>query len=218
MNALMIVGSPKSGNSVSEKIGNYVFDRLKGKGFACQTLTASKTNRQELVEKAKNADMILIAFPLYIDSLPAPLIKALEIISNSATGMKKIAVICNSGFPEPKQCLTALDIVKTFAKESGSSWIGGIAVGGGASLASRKPKKLEDHGGMARKLIKSLDLLTKAIVEDKPFETHLLTAAQPLPAWVYGLLGNAGWKGAAKRRGLQKRDLYAKPFDVSDYI
>lgn len=214
MNTLMIVGSPKSGNSVSEKIGNYVFDRLQENGFTSQTLTASKTNRQELVEKAKNADLILITFPLYIDSLPAPLVKALEIIKDSATGTKKIAAICNSGFPEPKQCLTALDIVKTFTKEKGSNWIGGIAVGGGASLASRKPKKLEDHGGMARKLIKSLDLLTKAIAENKPFEAHMLTTAQPLPAWVYRFLGDYGWKGAAKRRGLHKSDLYAKPFDV----
>lgn len=213
MNALMIVGSPKPGYSTSEKIGNYVFDRLSTSGYSCETLIAWKASETELVEKAAKSDVLLMVFPLYIDSLPAPLVKACEVISKSVKGSKKVAAICNSGFPEAKQCTTALKISRLFARESGFSWIGGIAVGGGASLASRKPKKLEDHGGMARKLMQSLDLLSQAVIDGKPFEKHLFIAAQPLPAWIYRFIGDYGWKGTAKRRGLHKKDLYAKPFD-----
>jgi hypothetical protein len=217
MNALMIVGSPKIGVSTSETIGNYVLDRLGSAGHSVLCLNASVTTKtEEGVEQLKihanKADLILFSFPLYVDSLPAPLTEACELLSTSINGSgKKVAAIANSGFPEPEQCMVSLDVLESFSRLSGLDWVGGVAVGSGAALASRKPRKLEDFGGMAFKLQKTLDLLVSAILENRHFNSDLQVKAQPLPAWIYNIMGDMGWKEAAKRRGLKKSDLLARP-------
>jgi multimeric flavodoxin WrbA len=212
MKALMIVGSPKPGHSTSEKIGNYVLDRIRPHGWSHETANASRIDGKALVNMAENADLILISYPLYVDALPAPLTKACEILVESlAISGKKIAAIANSGFPEPKQNFSSLDILKSFSSQAGLEWIGGVAVGGGGALSERKPMKLEEHGGMAMKLMKTLDLLASAIVAGKPFGAHLATVAQPLPFWVYTVLGDYGWRSIAKKRGIGRKDMLAKP-------
>lgn len=218
MNVLMIVGSPKSKVSTSEKIGNYVLDKLSVQGHTVSGLNAAMTlvsseGEKCLIDKAKQADVILFSFPLYVDSLPAPLIKVCEILSKSVKDThKEVVAIANSGFPEPKQNFTALDILESFARQSGLNWVCGLAVGAGAALASRKPKKLEDHGGMVARLQKSLDEIVTMITKDVSSKGHMTVCAQPLPRWMYTMMGDMGWKEAAKRRGLKKSDLLARPF------
>ena len=217
MNVLMIVGSAKSKVSTSEKIGNYVLDKLSAEGHTISSINAAiilaaNDGDKVLIDQAKSADSILFTFPLYVDSLPAPLTKACEILSkNIKDTHKEVIAIANSGFPEPKQNFTALDILESFARQSGLNWVCGLAVGAGAALASKRPKKLEEHGGMVAKLAKSLDEIVAMITKDVSSQGHKTVCAQPLPRWMYTMMGDAGWRSSAKRRGLKKNDLLARP-------
>lgn len=217
MKVLMIIGSPKQKHCTSEKIGNYVCDKLSKKGHSIAKVNAALSlmtddGTKTLVESAKNADLLFFTFPLYVDSLPAPLTKICEILSKVIPGSgKKVAAISNSGFPEPIHNDMALDILKNFTRQSGLVWVGGVSVGCGAALTSRKPMKLEDHGGMVAKLQKTLDLLANTLANGITCSNYFETVAQPLPAWLYCMMGNSGWNKAAKRRGLTKKDLFAKP-------
>ena len=114
-----------------------------------------------------NADVIVLATPLYVDSFPALTIKALELIHDHRKAMpptkqQLLVAIMNSGFPEKEHMDIALKIMRNFAQESDFRWGGGIRVGWGGALNN---EPLKEKKGMTRKLTKGLSLAT-----DRPFK------------------------------------------------
>jgi len=81
------------------------------------------------------ADLILLAFPLYIDVLVYLPTKALEVIAEHrrAAGdgarLQGLFGLANNGFPEAHQNNLALSILRLFAARSGMTWLGGMALG-----------------------------------------------------------------------------------------
>ena len=82
------------------------------------------------------ADLVVLSFPLYIDSLPAPVIRALELIADDRAGQaprgdlpqesdrRGLVAICQCGFPEAQQDQVALEICANFARTVGFEWAG----------------------------------------------------------------------------------------------
>jgi len=84
--ALLLIGSPKAGASASLSLGQYLVDRLGDKGMATEVMAVGKmlkssATAQELCAAVDAADLVVLASPLYVDSLPAPVTKALEMIA-----------------------------------------------------------------------------------------------------------------------------------------
>jgi hypothetical protein len=84
--ALLLIGSPKPERSTSESLGTYLLDRLKELGWTTGALRVnsamrSDERRDELVAALDLADVVILAFPLYVDSLPAGATRALELIA-----------------------------------------------------------------------------------------------------------------------------------------
>jgi hypothetical protein len=153
--------------------------------------------------------VLVIAFPLYVDSLPYLVIRAMEHIARhrQARGegkSQRLVSIANCGFPEAHQNDTALAICRQFAREAGFEWAGGLALGGGEAING---KSLSQVKGMARNVIKSLDLTADALAEGQmvPQEAVGAMATPITPAWAYALLGGMGWKRRAKKHGAQKK-------------
>jgi hypothetical protein len=162
-----------------------------------------------LLAAADLADVLVIAFPLYVDSLPYLVIRAMEHIARhrQARGegkSQRLVSIANCGFPEAHQNDTALAICRQFAREAGFEWAGGLALGGGEAING---KSLSQVKGMARNVIKSLDLTADALAEGQmvPQEAVGAMATPITPAWAYALLGGMGWKRRAKKHGAQKK-------------
>ena len=157
--------------------------------------------------------MLVLAFPLYIDSLPAPVIAALELIakqrkSNPSSKTQRLAVIVNNGFPEATQNNTALAICKRFAVETGVEWAGGLSLGGGGPIEG---KSLKDAGFLARNVRKALDLAANDLLEGRAvsWEAVDLMGKPLVPKWLYLFVANYGWKKQAKAYCAQDR-LYEK--------
>ena len=77
--ALLLIGSPKTKNSTSEALGNYLLQSLDKKGCECEKLhiiSVLRNNVQGLFNRVGDADIIILSFPLYVDSLPSPVIRA----------------------------------------------------------------------------------------------------------------------------------------------
>jgi len=208
---LLLVGSPKApGKSVSEALGSYVIEKMEARGWSSESIfirasLQSDEGRAALLEGVKASDLIILSFPLYVDSLPAPVIRAMELIS--ALCCKKnarLAVIANSGFPEAQHNKVAISICQRFAHASGLEWVGGLALGMGGALSA---KRLEEQGGMVGKIIKALDLTIEALVngESVPDEAIRLMAKPLIPGWMYTTIGNFGWRREAKRHGVRKK-------------
>jgi hypothetical protein len=158
---------------------------------------------------------VVLSFPLYVDNLPAAVIKALELIAQQRRTLEqpktqRFLAISNSGFPEARQNETALAICRRFAQETGFTWAGGLALGGGPSIDG---KPLHQAGGMVRNVTKALDLAADALADGQavPQEAISLMAKPLIPAWAYRLMGGLGWRQQAKRFGAQKR-LSERPY------
>lgn len=169
-----------------------------------------------LLPAINDSDIIIFSIPLYVDSTPAIVIKAMELIARERKVLgnmkkQKLVALCNSGFPESHQNQTALDIFKHFANEAGFEWAGGLALGCGGAIEGRPLKSL---GGMVRNVVMSLDLTAKAIGEGKNItEEAIKTMAKPLvPSWLYVIFGQLGWKSQAKKYGVHK-SLDARPYE-----
>ncbi len=205
---LLLNGSPKANGGTSGSMTVYLQKLLQERGCIAEILRvkqaiASPEGIGKLLSKTAAADILVLAFPLYIDSLPYPVIKVLELIAaqrNASAPCKKqqFLAISNSGFPEAHQNETALAICRRFAKEADREWIGGLALGGGQAIDGRP---LEKTGWLVRNIKKSLDLVADVLVEGHPLppEAVRLMSKLVVPKWFYLWMGEAGGKHKAKR-------------------
>jgi hypothetical protein len=211
---LLLVGSAKQPHSTSESLGTYLIEKLQGNGFETETLFIHKSinaedRRDKLLAGANDADIIVMAFPLYVDCLPYLVIRTMELIAKNReekANPREQSLLCivNSGFPEAHQNDTAIAICRKFAQETGFKWAGGLALGGGEAI---KGRPLLEVKGMARNAIKSLDLAADSLAGGKPVSQKAIQImAKPfIPKWIYILLGGMRWNKEAKRHGVHKK-------------
>lgn len=168
-----------------------------------------------LLEAVDVADLITLAFPLYCDSLPAPVIETLERIAahrkeHHPSHRQLFSAIANCGFPEAYQCDTALAICEIFANQAGFEWAGGMALGGGGMVDGFP---LAEGGGKTIRMRQSLDLAAEALAHGKviPKEAREGLAKPLVPHWTYWLISWNRWNQDAKRYGA-KKFLKRKPY------
>lgn len=210
MNALLLVGSPRKSRSASETLGGYLLEQLADYHVATDKAyiySARKSEEQleALVTAVAQADLVILAAPLYVDCLPAAVIEFLEILArrlpdhDRAEGQRFVA-ISNCGFPEAHQNEIALEIYRRFALETGFDWAGGLAMGAGEAV---KGRPLAEFGGMARNVIAALDQAAGALAQGEPVppEAAARMAGQMMPGWIYRMMGNLGWHIQARKYG-----------------
>ena len=138
--ALLLVGSPRTRKSTSNSLGVYLFEQLSKHNIQTETIfihttTHSAERIKVMLDAVDAADLILLAFPLYVDSLPAPVMNALEIIAAHRASQSEhrqlFAAISNCGFPEPDQASTALAICENFARLNHFEWADLVSIGRG---------------------------------------------------------------------------------------
>ena len=221
-NVLFLSGSPKKSSGTSDSFGSYMASRLAELGLSIEKeyiykLIRSEEGQQKLLSKVNTADLIILAFPLYVDSLPAGIIYTLELIADSRKTLnpsekKEIGftVLINCGFPEEAQNATALAICKIFAREVEFEWKGALSFGMGGVIGG---KDLEKLGGMVRNITSGINIAAQALVDGKdiPEEAIELVAKPMMPRALYTKMGNLGWKREAKKFGAHNI-IKAKPY------
>lgn len=220
--ALLLVGSAKRPQSTSESLGRYLLARLATRGYETETAILYQSFRadrrcESLLEAAHHADLLVLAFPLYVDSLPSLVIRTLELMAEhrrikSSRRTQRLAAIVNCGFPEAHQCDTALAICRRFAQETGLEWAGGLALGGGEAINGQPVLKVK---GLARNVIKALDLAGEALAAGEPVPQRAIRLmAKPLmPAWTYTWVAGWRWKRRARQHGMRAK-LNARPYQT----
>ena len=218
--ALLLVGSPKVEQSTSASLGNYLISKLEEAGMTSKVLLIHRVvNREDkiktLLDEVEIADLIILSFPLYVDSLPAPVIKAMELIRDNRRSLKSkrhpnFIAIANNGFPEASQNNVALKICRIFSNECELVWKGGIALGGGGAVHG---VPLLEKASRFRNIINGLDLVALALKDDKeiPQEAYNFISKELIPPSIYRFFGNYGWRSQAKRYGV-KQKITQKPY------
>lgn len=212
-NVLFLIGSPKKSRSTSESMADYLSETIKAKADwhleKIHILTAIHESPDAIVTAANQSDMIVLAFPTYVDTLPAHVISSLLILETRLDKSKArdLTVLINCGFPETFHNDNALKICRFFAEQNGLNWRGGVAVGAGGAIAG---KKLPDLGGMVGNLMKNITLLADRLVKSELFQDDGILRVQVVPTRMYNMAGNMGWKKQAQKYGVQDM-LYNKP-------
>lgn len=150
-----------------------------------------------LLDLLDSSDLVVLAFPVYVDSLPAPVTRLLELAterrSRSADAKSpRLAVIVQCGFPEAHQCDTAVGICRRFAESSGMRWAGALAMGMGGALEG----DFQRLPGGGKKILDALAKTAEALARggEVPAEAEALFAKPLIPRWLYILTGNMGWR------------------------
>lgn len=211
--ALLLVGSPKTRKSTSHSLGGYLFEQLGGHAIQTETIylhtvLRSSTKMQALLDAVDAADLVTLAFPLYVDTLPAPVTEALERIAKHRQGRDSsrrqlFTAVANCGFPEAYQTATALAICEIFARQAGFVWAGSLSLGGGEMINGAS---LAEAGGMTIRIRKSLELAGEALVQGQaiPQAAQDMMAKPVVPHWFYRLTGWLRWNRWARRNGARK--------------
>lgn len=220
--AVLLVGSPRTRESTSAALGGFLFEQLSARGVETETIQLytslnSAERMQALYASIDQAGLLVLAFPLYVDSLPAPVISALEKIAahRAESGPRAqpamFAAVANCGFPEAHHNDTALAICAEFARLSGLAWMGSLSLGGGEGLVHGTA--LTQLGGRAQHLVQALQIAAEALAAGHPIPQTArdLFSRSVIPGFLYRIFGGMGWKQMAKGYGAQKR-LRAQPY------
>jgi multimeric flavodoxin WrbA len=211
--ALLLVGSPRTRKSASNVLGGVLFEGLSARSIETETIYVHPTLRspertQALLEAVDAADLIALSFPLYVDSLPAPAIEALERIAARAQARATahrptFAAIANSGFPEARHSAPALANCEMFCQEAGFTWAGGLALGSGGVVSSMAPAV---ESGKSVPWRDALGLAAEALAQGQaiPAAAQEVLGKPMIPHWFYRLMGNMGWYPAARHHRAAK--------------
>jgi hypothetical protein len=211
--ALLLIGSPKPGRSASRAFAAAVESRLASRGWATRTERVSPAfgrpeRTADLVAAIADSDLVVLAFPIYVDSLPAPVLGLFVAWERAAAASRlgglhrpgtgpALAVLTLCGFPEASHCDVAIEVCRLFAQRVGAPWRGALAFGMGGSI----------ENGIERSPLASrvgaLDAAADALAAGEPIPAASTAAfARPLvPAWTYPLVGGFGWARQAKKQG-----------------
>ncbi len=216
---LLLVASPRGAASTSKSLGDHLLAGLEERGMALKTLPlypalGEERKMSELLAAVDLCDLLVLAFPLYVDQLPAPLIDLLRQIAERRNGQVRtgqaLAAIVNCGFPETTHCRPADDIVRLFAVQAGFRFLGCLATGMGGAIGNRS---LAKAGAIVRHQRKALDRAAAFLCENKeiPADVIALMGRAMMPRWFYNFVADRGWKKAAGKYGSSAK-LFDRPY------
>lgn len=216
MRIVLVNGSPKSKDSASEVLLSMLKNHLSGE------ITEYRWNKPEISEEEartiSESDAVVLAFPLYIDSIPSHLMRCLVQVEASAkkAGIRNnsginasgvntpiIYVIVNNGFFQGKQNIPAIECMEHWCRHCGFSFGQAIGVGGGGMLNAIKG--IPDGHGPKKGISKCLAEMGANIMGQKPGKND--TLEPDYPAFLYKFQAEYGWRYSAKKNGLKRKDL-----------
>jgi len=219
--ALMLVGSPKKSGSASESMLDYLAEKLEEDGVATGKVhllksLKSEESRMELLESVDGSDIIALAFPLYVNGLPSHVIRALQLVEDRRKADKKpgelrMLAICNSGFPQSRQSINAVEMCHIFASRAGLKWLGGLTLGAGMMVSE---KRLQDMPRRAGDVMRAMDMVAASVAAggEVPPEAVDMMTKRAIPNWVYTSFIGTMWKRMARKNGV-KGDLKDRPYE-----
>jgi hypothetical protein len=224
-NIVLISASPKiKEQSISRDLldmaGNQLAQTAYNKTFIDVRKSISGPKLSEAFATLSKADVIIISFPLYVFCLPGILTRFLQdyyqYYTENSTARDKVKVkvyaIVNCGFPEPEINLEAVRVIRSFSQHINAEFRFGVLIGGGPMILAAK------DAPFMKKTIQQLHAAFSSIAEDISQEQiakhdHIYLGLKfPFSKRLFYFFGGRGWVTLARKNGLQKTDLYKKPY------
>jgi hypothetical protein len=218
MRILLVNGSPRRAAANSRIVLDALRARL-GEGHEyrmIETMAAGTAAPEDL-----DVDFVVLAFPLYIDSLHSRLLswllsyEALRRGAEASRGAPRrigMVAVANCGFHEGVQNATALRIIENFCARAGIEWRGGVGIGTGEML--REIKSAPDDMFIKRPVSAALDAVASLVGEaGTSASAGNLYVSLAFPWIAFKAAGHMGWRRQAKANGLGRAAVRARPFE-----
>lgn len=209
MKVALINGSPKVKDSASQCLLQILQPLLSQVDEVSSFQMRKPVLTEDEIERLLQNEVLVFAFPLYVDGIPAHLLSCLAQLEEPLVTLgNKIQVygVVNCGFYEGHQARWALEILENWCIKAGQSWGQGVGVGAGPMLFSLTNVPL--GYGPLKNLGQVFHQLADNIVGRAAGESVYITPN--FPKLAYKLAGEMSMRRSAKANGLRVRDLHRK--------
>ena len=206
MKISIINGSPKPGESNSGIMIKYITSLISGNKIIVYNIRKVGLTKAQFTEITKS-DVLIFAFPLYVDSIPSHLLRLLVDFEKRIVFNKNTMVYCivNNGFFEGKQNHIAIDQMKKWCSAVGLIWGQAIGIGAGEMLPFIKDIPL--GYGPNKNIGNALKELACNIKSSDSGKDMFISPNWPRFLWrIQASL--SVWYPRARKNGLKMRELY----------
>ena len=195
---ILINGSQKTKISNSRYFLDYVSNYLDD----YNTYDLINHNFTDIISSINKSDTIILAFPLYVDSPNSLTLQLLDYIydNNIDLANKNLYVIINCGFREGTHNITALNIIKNWAKKININYKGAILIGAGEIVGKKK------YNYITSIATNKLKKFSKCI-KDNQTTKDIITTMDLLTNRLYIMFANKSWTKQGKKNNLSKTEL-----------
>ncbi len=208
MDILLVNASPKA----AENNSAHFLEEIKNLIGCNHKITEVKVNKpilnNDLIQSISVCDVLVLALPLYIDSLPSHLTNVLlklhqEVLYDNKKPIRVYAVV-NCGFYEGKQTHVALQMLKNWCNKTGLIWCQGLGIGAGEMLG--QIKKVPLGHGPKKSLGKAFILFSENIAGSRQGEN--MYVSPDFPRFLFKIMADSHWNSIAKSLGVKKKDIF----------
>lgn len=215
MKIALINGSPKGNKSTTNVLLNMIRKGLDGAEIIEATVVKDAMQAEKMAEIA-GCDALLLAFPLYIDSIPSHDIGWMKefdayLKANAGGSVKRVFAVSNCGFAESFHNLTALEVVKNWSARIGANFAGAAAVGKGGMILSVSASAGEK--GPMKPLSIDMQKFATKIMDENYADGEIMQTSPGFPNFLYKSVSHKLWKSMAKENGISVKDIEATSWD-----
>ena len=207
MNIVLLNGSPKAKNSASGSVLEELAALCAGHTMETHQLRTRELPAAAVVEQWTSAEALVLAFPLYVDGIPAHLLDCLCQLESTFRAQQGrgpvVYAIANCGFFEGGQNRHALAMVRHWCRRAGLTWGQGMGLGGGGMLVGLRGVPVGQ--GPLASFSAALGELAGNVAAGAGGEDRFVNPG--IPRLAYQAAAQLGWRQQAKTNGLCPRDL-----------
>ena len=194
----LISGSPK----VKPSNSMFFLSKIKPLLEEYSLYELKKHKYDEIINSINDSEVIVLAFPLYVDSPPSLTLEFLDYLIDNKVNLKgkQIYTIINCGFRDGNQNTTASQIISSWCKKVNAKYSGSLLIGAGEVVGNKKYKYI------SAKAMKKLNKFSN-IIKNKEITEDIITTVDILNDNLYCFFANLSWTNDGKKYKLTKEEL-----------
>ena len=204
---ILLNGSMRNVDGNSAKLARTLSARLHSAAEIVD-LKAFINDTDRLINILKEARAIVLCVPLYVDGLPARVIKLMEEMEKHSMSPKKIYLLANMGLYESRQLDNLFSAVKRWCGKTGHEYCGGLGISAG-ELMGTLMEAIPLNRGTTKKASKGMDMLARSIDSNEAMG-DIYAEPFAFPRWLYILIANTNWNRTSRKNGIKPKDMFTK--------
>ena len=205
---LLLNGSMRSANGNSAALAAQLALRLSSEN-STQALRGCLNDMPALFPAVESAGALVLCVPLYVDGLPAQVVRFMEQVQREYRGAgRKVYVLANMGLYESGQLVNLFGQVRRWCEAVGFEYCGGLGVSAG-ELVGAMMKHVRFGSGVTRMAARGMVSLAEAI-DSGAMIGDIYAQPWMFPRSLYIAVANTNWNRLARKNGISPKDLYRR--------